>query len=118
MTIAADLVCFIHGLLVCFMIWAPLFGDVQTLMLVEAGYLLLFLHWFLMNDACALTILEQTLRGGIDKTDSFIHSIVGPVYGISASASGRWVWAISLSLFVCGLYRLVSKTRLSSSVNL
>ena len=88
-----------------FMVWAPVCASLPTLLLVEAGYLLLFLHWLLNNDTCALTMLEQRLRG-VEKSASFIHSIVGPVYTISSTSTGKFVWCVSLLLFSVGLARL------------
>lgn len=101
----AGLVRATHLILIAFMLWAPICGSLPTLLLVEAGYLLLFLHWLLNNDTCALTMLEQRLRG-IQKSSSFIHSIVGPVYNVSSTSTGKLVWWISLLLFSVGLVRL------------
>lgn len=105
---AADLVWLLHCCLVCFMVWAPLRGPATALLLAEAGYCLLFLHWLTNRDVCALTLLEQHLRG-VEKAESFVHSVVGPVYGITATDVGRLVWAVSLLLFGVGLVRLYKR---------
>ena len=108
--IVADFVRALHVLLVLYMIWAPLFADTMQLMLVEAGFILLFFHWILNNDACALTLLEQKLRG-VEKSESFVQSVVGPVYGVSNTQAGRVVWIIALALFFYGLFRLCKRVR-------
>lgn len=102
---AADVVRCLHLALVCFMVWAPLFSGAEVLLLAEAGYVLLFVHWLLNNDACALTMLEQRLRG-VEKAESFVQSVVQPVYAAGGSGYGRAVWGVSLVLFGVGLWRL------------
>lgn len=101
----ADLVWTVHCLLVAFMVYAPLFGGYVSLCLAEAGYVLLMLHWTLNSDVCALTLLEQKLRG-VEKSASFVQALVGPVYGVSETALGRTVWTVSVVLFIIGLSRL------------
>lgn len=101
----ADVVWAVHFLLVAFMVYAPLFGGSVSLCLAEAGYVLLMLHWKLNSDVCALTLLEQKLRG-VEKSASFVQALVGPVYGVSETALGRTVWTISVVLFLIGLARL------------
>ena len=100
-----NLVRFLHVALVLFMVTVPLAAHGLLLILAEAGYVLLFLHWFTNNDVCALTLLEQHLRG-IEKSSSFVQSVVGPVYGLSNTNIGRCVWVVSVILFTIGLIRL------------
>lgn len=101
----ADIVRLIHIGLIVFMVVTPLVGGLPLLVLVESGYLLLFLHWIMNQDTCALTMLEQKLRG-VDKASSFVHSVVAPFYGVSSTAMGRTVWVVSLVLFGVGLLRM------------
>ena len=102
--ILASLVRLIHILFIVCMIYVPLFGNVNSLILAEAMYIGLFVHWALNNDACALTVLEQYLTGA-PKSASFFQSIVGPIYQISS----REVWFVSGILFSIGLYRLIQQ---------
>lgn len=101
----ADVVRLLHVLLVCFMLWAPVFGDRPMLVLASAMYLSLFLHWVTNNDTCALTLLEQHLRG-VQKQSTFMQSLVGPVFQVNGSALGNMVWVISIIFFAIGLWRL------------
>lgn len=105
MNLAAEAVRALHMALIGFMLWAPLFAGPEVLLLAESGYVLLFVHWVLNNDACALTMLEQRLRG-VDKGQSFVQSVVQPFYDAGGSAYGRAVWAVSLLLFAVGLWRM------------
>ena len=101
----ADVVRMVHVALVCYMVITPLFGNIYNLVVATAGYVLLFAHWFFNNDACMLTIIEQRLRG-VAKSESFVQSIVGPVYGIGSS---QVVWVVSLCLFMWACWRLMKK---------
>lgn len=105
---AANAVRTLHIILVVWMCSIPIVGGIAQLLLVEVGYILLFAHWFCMNDTCALTLLEQHLRG-VTKHESFMQSLVGPVYAISDGRFGRLVWTVSVCLFVVGAVRLYSK---------
>lgn len=105
---AANAVRSIHILLVVWMCSVPIVGDITQLLLVEVGYVLLFTHWFVMNDTCALTLLEQHLRG-VTKHESFMQSLVGPVYNMSDGYFGRCVWTVSVCLFAIGAVRLYKK---------
>lgn len=100
--IAADCVRGIHVLLIVYMVTMPFFGNLDHLILAASGYILLFFHWFLNNDMCTLTVLEQKLRG-VSKGETFMQSVVGPVYGLGTS---QVTWALSAALFFVALVRL------------
>lgn len=88
--------------LICYMTYVPLFGGLENLVLAVAGYVVLFAHWLMNKDTCVLTLVEQHLRG-VPKGDTFLQSLVGPVYGLGGS---RFVWAVSILLFGLAVLRL------------
>jgi len=102
---AANCIWLIHVALVFFMVYGALFSHGKTLWLTECGYLLLFIHWHFNSNACALTTLEESLRG-VETSATFMHSIVEPIYSISSTSMGAAVWGVSLLLFTIGMIRL------------
>ena len=76
--IFADVVRMIHYVFAFWLATSFLWGQSSRYMALFV-IPFLFLHWFTNNDICALTMLECYLRG-IDKCDSYVHGVVGPVY--------------------------------------
>jgi hypothetical protein len=72
---------------------------------LRVSYLLLMpvimLHWVLLDDTCALTLLENHLRG-CETNESFVHQFVSKIYNVPAGFLGSlmWVYAIITWLYV------------------
>lgn len=124
-SIAALLVSVIHALFVGWMLLAPFCGRLEQLLLYVIIVPFLYCHWLLNNDHCALTLLEQWLRG-VSAEESFIHKIVSPIYlfmsgsDLSDGALQRCVYLITACLWVYAVIRvrryfLYSARGLSSS---
>ena len=65
---------------------------------------LMCLHWYLNNDVCALTEIEKVLTNKKNNKDTFIGSILGPVY----EPKSNNVLKITLVLWSITLYKLNS----------
>ena len=79
----ADVVRVLHTVLVLFMIAVPFWPNCHWTILsmhVVLAISLMF-HWYIGEDACFLTIVECHLRG-VQPTNSFMWSLVNPVYKI------------------------------------
>lgn len=74
----------------------------------------ILVHWLTSNTTCALTLLENRLRGKTED-ESFIYSVVGPVYDLKKSVSDAavrqvvrfatialWCWNLSRLVAACG----------------
>lgn len=92
---------FIHLLIILFVLLAPFLAfraDQETatmiLILHVTTCLVLMLHWYLANDACFLTLVEKSIRG-VNDNQSFIHSIVSPVYTIRDSTLRKGAWCVT-----------------------
>ena len=72
---------------------------------LRVSYLLLMpvimLHWVLLDDTCALTLLENHLRG-CKLNESFVHQFVSKIYNVPEGLLGSlmWVYAIVTWLYV------------------
>jgi hypothetical protein len=81
--------------------WALIAPITKTL---RVSYVLLMpvlmLHWLLLDDTCALTLLENHLRG-CDTKESFVHQFVTKIYNVPDGIIGSltWVYAIATWLY-------------------
>ena len=79
----ANIVKIIHILFIIFVILTPFIKNIIWLILVLHIVIIisLIVHWITNQDVCFLTWLECYLKG-IPSKDSFIHSLVSPIYKI------------------------------------
>lgn len=57
--------------------------SIQLLFLHVALIACIIIHWYLNNDVCFLTFVEQQLFRDKDRKDLFVQRLVGPVYNVS-----------------------------------
>lgn len=77
------LIRFLHISLILFMIATPLHRKSPSLLLILHLHigLLMVLHWVTNSDGCILTVIETAIRG-VPLSNSFVHSLVSPIYSI------------------------------------
>lgn len=102
----ADLVTTIHVLFILWMCYVPFSSDMQQVGLHAILCVFLLGHWILGSKVCALTMLEKKLRGLSQDEESFIHSIVGPVYDVPDHCLKLAVRWVTVCLLLVSLYRL------------
>lgn len=109
--VASVFISILHVLFVLWMLLTPFFGGLDQLLLYCIIVPFLVAHWLLNNDQCALTLLEQWLRG-VELHESFIHKIVSPVYlfmsgsAMSDATLKQWVYVITTCLWVYVLVKV------------
>lgn len=69
----------VHLCVVAFVALAPMSRNPRVVAAHVALVPVLWVHWLVRDDSCVLTEIEKRLRG-VSSDDSFIQSIVGPVY--------------------------------------
>lgn len=81
--ILANIVQIIHIIVVLFTFFTPFLEKVDwtILMLHVTTVVSLLTHWIFNQDTCFLTLVESELRG-IKQENSFMYSIVSPIYKI------------------------------------
>jgi predicted ferric reductase len=70
----------IHILIVLFVVFAPFFNNSDIVLLHTVFVPLLIFHWITNNDTCFLTELEKLFTKKKDNRETFMGSIMGPVY--------------------------------------
>jgi hypothetical protein len=92
----------IHTLFIVFVLLAP-FSNIEILLTYHFIIVpFLWVHWYTNNDVCALTLIESKLRGIENTSDTFIGSIINPIYKIQ-NKDFYWITAI---LFLITTYNL------------
>jgi hypothetical protein len=104
-TIVADFVRLLHILLVLFVLFGSASNSYGILTLHVAVCISLLVHWVANSDTCSLTLLESKLRG-VNTQETFMHSIVSPVYKIESSTLSRLSYFATILVLVISLRKL------------
>ena len=101
MEITANIIAFLHLILVILVISTPFLTDNVLLLLFYCFMVFsIMFHWITSNDMCILTLLESKLRN--KKTNqTFMGRLIGPVYNVSKFE----VRMITLALFLFAFYK-------------
>ena len=115
----ADVIGYIHFLVMVFILMVPFFGNEYLLTLHLLIIPFIMLHWLTNQTVCALTELEKLVRGGGDtifgqifepiyKDETFVGRFLRPVYEFKdEDEEMRVVWCALTGLWVITLFRLL-----------
>lgn len=98
MNVLADIVSFIHGWILSFVVIVPFIGEYYLVFLNLLFMLGIMLHWYLNNNICCLTLMEKIIRGKSDDEETFFGQIFGKVYSIGKDSYVYWIGIILLVL--------------------
>ena len=88
--IIANIIKVLHIILIVLMLFIPFSSNKQLLSLYVFFSLFLILHWILNEDTCALTAIETYMRG-VNKKQSFVGNLVGPVFKLNDDTVNHYV---------------------------
>ena len=115
MSLAANAIWLLHILLVLWVIVTPFTNNEPMLVLHLLMIPFLWMHWLLNDDTCALTLIEQKLRG-LDPSEcaekSFFFNLVSPVYKIQDDAMRQVAWIASIGLWMVTLGKVMRRPRM------
>ena len=113
----ANLVFVFHTIVVLFVLTAP-FSNIPALLILHITFSIsLILHWWFNSNECSLTYIEAKLRG-LDKTQSFTHQFVAPMYEISTTEWSKLCYIITIVLLCVSMYYLYNSERVSRAFGL
>lgn len=114
MNVLADLIWLFHVLVIVFVLGAP-FTNIPALLILHVTFSVsLLVHWLGNNNECSLTLLESTLRG-LDKTQSFTHQFIAPVYDISNTEWSQVCYTVTTTLLLISIYKLWTSPQVAQS---
>lgn len=96
MNIGAELISFIHAWILSFVCIVPFIGEVLFVVLNLVFMFGIMVHWYFNSNVCALTLLEKTLRGVSEDSQTFFGQIFGKVYSVSNDSPIYWYGIIFL----------------------
>lgn len=99
----------IHYLVVAFFVLAPFTNDQRILTLHLIGVPFLLLHWVTNQSTCALTEVEKFISGKAHDEETFIGSIVAPVYKFQSPENCDMVLWLALVLLWLYTFHKVRK---------
>jgi len=80
-----NIISVLHFIFVVYVLIVPFVSSSLPIMGLHAAILTsLLLHWYLNNDICVLTLLEQFLfpNPNNNKDELFFQKLIGPIYNI------------------------------------
>ena len=107
----------LHILFILFDVVAP-FTNYTFLLLIHAVIVpFMMLHWVTNNNICALTVMEQHIRGQLygeenaTKDDCFTCKLIEPVYDFTNDKGSLtlYIYLVTLALWFVTLYKLYWK---------
>lgn len=107
--ILANIIWLIHLVIVLFMLFAP-FSKIPALLILHiTSSISLLLHWYWNSDICSLSLLESNLRG-LPYKETFMNSIIGPVYTIP-------YYEMTIFLMLVSLLNLLNDPKIQQMIN-
>lgn len=103
--LVVPLVKLIHFSMVLFVLAAPFSTTPGILVLNTTLSLSLMAHWISSSDVCCLSLLESYISGEPYK-NTFIHSLVSPVYNLPESFLTKITWIITAVSFIVSISKL------------
>ena len=110
----ANLIWVLHIVFILWFVITPFTNNKPMLALHFVGGASLFVHWALGQDTCALTLIEQKLRG-VECQDSFFFNLVSPIYKISDEELRPFVWVVSLALWGITVSKIIKDPSILTS---
>jgi len=104
--VLADLIFYFHIFVVLFIVFLPFFDVPPAFLILHiTSCISLFVHWWGNSDVCSLTVIEGQLRG-VDRTETFTHQFISPVYKITSTEWSNIVWLITFIVMCISIYKL------------
>ena len=117
MELAANIVWLIHILFIIWFVITPFTNNVPMLTLHFFTGPFLWFHWITNRDECSLTLLEMKLRGIEDCKESFMWSVVSPIYKPRTDDSMRQLmWLASILLWLVTLSKVLKNPHMITDV--
>lgn len=102
----ANFIKVLHLLFIIFILTGWTQNDVMTMILYVTTVFTLQVHWLGNDDTCALTLMEQKLRGKEYKEETFFGQLVKPVYKMDNEFNNQLGYLVTTILFAVVVYKL------------
>jgi hypothetical protein len=111
----ANMIRAFHTVVVIFVLLAP-FSNIPAFLVLHITFSIsLLVHWYANNNECSLSYIESKLRG-LDRTESFTHQFVAPMYDMSKTEWSRLCYIITIVLMCISIYYLYNSKKVSDAM--
>lgn len=90
----------IHLLFILYIIIVPFTNNKYLLKTYTYIIPFLFYHWLLNDDTCFLTVIEKRLTGKKKNDETFIGSIISPIYKMESNRLNNIIKSICIILWL------------------
>jgi uncharacterized membrane protein (DUF106 family) len=104
--VMVPLIKLLHFSLIIFVLAAPVSSVPGVLVLNATLTASLMTHWIGSSDVCCLSLAESYISGEPYK-NTFIHSIVSPVYNLPETFVSKISWIITIISFIVSVSKLL-----------
>lgn len=110
----ANIIYAFHVAVIIFILLAP-FSNIPAFLILHVTFSFsLLLHWYNNNNECSLTYMEAKLRG-LDRTESFTHKFIAPLYDISRTEWSRICYIVTIVLMFVSIHYLYNSDKVSQA---
>lgn len=102
-----------HIAFIMFVLLTPLVGNEQLLILHVITVPFMMAHWYVNDNTCALTLLENHIRTKLtgvvpDNDETFMYRLIAPVYDFKKNNDdmSTIIYVITISMWLIACYRL------------
>lgn len=99
-------VSFLHLLVLFWALTAPFVKELRVSYVILMP--IIVLHWVILDDSCALTLLESHLRG-CTTNESFVYKFVSKIYNVPEGSLGTIMWLYAIVTWVFALTMVTKK---------
>ena len=107
----ANIVRFIHILLLLFVLIVPFTNNFELLILHFIIVPGIVFHWYMNSNVCCLTMTEQILRGKKNTDETLTGSILNPIFNLSKHDESTLIFYVTLSLWLITVYKLYNNPK-------
>jgi hypothetical protein len=100
-----NIIFFIHLIILLIGILIPFVGQPRQLRAFSIVMVIIFFHWMMNDDTCALTQLEAKITGK-DPSQTFTSKIISPIYKLDNNKSKELIKTIFFLLWMFTQWRL------------
>jgi hypothetical protein len=112
------LISVLHVMVILFVVCSP-FSNSNYLLLMHIIIIpFIILHWYLNNNTCSLTLMEQIIKDktagqNTNKEDCFSYKFIAPIYDFNKNTNdfSIFTYIITIGLWFISVYSFIMKTR-------
>lgn len=112
-----EVISLVHKGFILYMLVGWISGDIYANLFYMMCIVSMKAHWYMNDDTCALTIMEQMVTG-VKKEESFINQIVNPIYKISDKDTRRITRIVTDILFLVIIIKIIGHKDLGRFIEL